>query len=60
MILAVTNTALLSNFAHARRPDLLPLAFPGMVIPSPVLEELREGERLEHLRSPTASIAAYL
>ena len=51
MIIAVTNTTLLSNFAHARRPDLPPLAFPGLVMPTTVREELQEGERLGLLPS---------
>lgn len=46
MILAVTNTTLLSNFAHVRRPDLPSLAFPGLAMPTTVREELDEGEGL--------------
>ncbi|MCP3964059.1 MAG: twitching motility protein PilT [bacterium] len=49
MILAVTNTTLLSNFAHARRPDLPPLAFPGLVMPGAVREEIEDGVRLGFL-----------
>lgn len=46
MILAVANNTLLSNFAHVRKPDLPLLAYPGLVIPTTVLEELETGERL--------------
>lgn len=46
MILAVADTTLLSNFAHTQRPDLPPLAFPGLAMPSTVREELADGERL--------------
>ncbi len=46
MILAVANNTLLSNFAQVRRPDLPLLAFPGLVMPTAVLEELEAGERL--------------
>lgn len=46
MIRAVSNTTLLSNFAHVERPDLPTLAFPDLVMPAAVLDELREGERL--------------
>ena len=49
MILAVTDTTLLSNFAHARRSDLPSLAFPGLVMPTAVREELDNGERLGFL-----------
>ncbi len=46
MIRAVSNTTLLSNFAHVQRPDLPTRAFPDLVMPNAVMEELREGERL--------------
>ena len=46
MILAVTNTTLLSNFAHVSRSDLPSLAFPGLAMPTTVREELDDGERL--------------
>lgn len=46
MTLAVSNTTLLSNFAHLRRPDLPSLAFPELIVPTAVLDELKEGERL--------------
>ena len=44
MILA--DTTVLNNFAQIRRPDLLRRAFPGLVSPSAVREELLLGERL--------------
>ncbi len=44
MILA--DTTVLSNFAHAERPDLLRQAFPDLAVPDPVREELAVGERL--------------
>ena len=46
MILAVSNSTILSNFALAKRPDLLLQAFPGLVMPTAVWEEIGVGERL--------------
>ncbi len=51
MARAVSDTTLLSNFSHAGRPDLPKLAFPGLVIPTAVLEELNEGVRLGYFQS---------
>jgi predicted nucleic acid-binding protein len=42
----LTDTTVLSNFAQARRPDLLQRAFPDLLAPPAVLAELRTGERL--------------
>lgn len=44
MILA--DTTVLNNFAQVERPDLLRQAFPDLVAPGPVREELAVGERL--------------
>lgn len=49
MTLAVANTTVLSNFAHVRRADLPLLAFPSLVVPTEVLDEIRQGERLNLL-----------
>ena len=50
MILLILDTTVLSNFAHARRPDLLALALEGRgAITSKVLEELQQGEMLGYL-----------
>ena len=46
MTLAVANTTLLSNFAHVRRGDLPGLAFPDLAVPTAVLDEIQQGERL--------------
>ncbi len=50
MVPAVSDTTLLSNFSHAGRPDLPMVAFPGLVMPGAVLEELEEGVRLGYLQ----------
>ncbi len=42
----LTDTTVLSNFAHVRRPDLLREIFPDLVAPPAVFAELGSGERL--------------
>ena len=42
---ALSDTTVLSNFAHIERPDLLRALFSPLLVPPSVLEELREGER---------------
>ena len=50
MILLILDTTVISNFAHARRPELLALALEGRGVITPkVLEELRQGEALGYL-----------
>ena len=51
MIPAVSDTTLLSNFSHAGRPDLVNLAFPGLVLPTVVLDEFDEGVRRGYFSS---------
>ncbi len=51
MVSTVTDTTLLSNFSHAGRPDLVNLAFPGLVIPTVVLDEIDAGVRLGYFPS---------
>ncbi len=45
MRVALSDTTVLSNFAHARRPDLLQALFAHLYIPRSVREELAQGER---------------
>jgi predicted nucleic acid-binding protein len=45
MRVALSDTTVLSNFAHARRPDLLRALFASLYVPDSVLEELAQGER---------------
>jgi predicted nucleic acid-binding protein len=42
---ALSDTTVLSNFAHIERPDLLRALFIPLLVPPSVLEELKEGER---------------
>lgn len=42
---ALSDTTVLSNFAHVERPDLLRALFSPLFVPPSVLEELLEGER---------------
>lgn len=42
---ALSDTTVLSNFAHIERPDLLRALFSPLFVPPSVLEELTEGER---------------
>jgi predicted nucleic acid-binding protein len=42
---ALSDTTVLSNFAHIERPDLLQALFSPLLAPPSVLEELRQGER---------------
>jgi hypothetical protein len=42
---ALSDTTVLSNFAHARRPDLLRALFASLYVPVSVSEELAQGER---------------
>jgi len=42
---AVSDTTVLSNFAHIERPDLLRALFSPLLVPPSVLEELMQGER---------------
>jgi len=44
--LILADTTVLNNFAQARRPDLLRLAYPNLAAPRVVREELARGERL--------------
>lgn len=48
---AVADTTFLSNFALVGRPELPALAFPGLVIPTTVLEELARGVQANNLPS---------
>ena len=41
----VSDTTVLSNFAHAQRPDFLQSAFPNLAVPPAVRSELRQGEQ---------------
>ncbi len=41
---ALSDTTVLSNFAHIERPDLLRALFSPLLVPPSVLEELMEGE----------------
>ena len=43
---ALTDTTVLSNFAHVERPDLLRALFSPLFVPSSVLQELARGETL--------------
>lgn len=45
MRVALSDTTVLSNFAHAQRPDLLRALFASLYVPVSVLEELAQGER---------------
>lgn len=45
MRVALSDTTVLSNFAHARRPDLLRALFASLYVPVSVSEELAQGER---------------
>jgi predicted nucleic acid-binding protein len=53
MRVALSDTTVLSNFAHAQRPDLLRALFASLYVPASVSEELARGERggLELLRN---------
>jgi predicted nucleic acid-binding protein len=42
---ALSDTTVLSNFAHVERPDLLRVLFSPLLAPPSVLAELMEGER---------------
>lgn len=42
---ALSDTTVLSNFAHIERPDLLRALFSPLLVPPSVLDELMEGER---------------
>ena len=42
---ALSDTTVLSNFAHIERPDLLQALFSPLLAPPSVLEELMQGER---------------
>lgn len=42
---ALSDTTVLSNFAHIERPDLLRALFSSLLVPPSVLEELMTGER---------------
>jgi predicted nucleic acid-binding protein len=44
MRVALSDTTVLSNFAHARRPDLLRALFASLYVPVSVSEELAQGE----------------
>jgi predicted nucleic acid-binding protein len=41
---ALSDTTVLSNFAHIERPDLLQALFSPLLVPPSVLEELMKGE----------------
>jgi hypothetical protein len=41
---ALSDTTVLSNFAHIERPDLLRALFSTLLVPPSVLEELMKGE----------------
>jgi len=43
---ALSDTTVLSNFAHIERPDLLQSLFSPLLVPSSVLQELARGEKL--------------
>src|SRR6266545_2067496 len=43
---ALSDTTVLSNFAHVERPDLLQALFSPLLVPSSVLQELARGEEL--------------
>lgn len=45
MIAALSDTTVLSNFSHVRRPDLLRRLFQPLYVPDSVWRELAEGER---------------
>jgi predicted nucleic acid-binding protein len=45
MRVALSDTTVLSNFAHVRRPDLLRALFASLYVPVSVSEELAQGER---------------
>jgi len=45
MRVALSDTTVLSNFAHAQRPDLLRALFASLSVPVSVSEELAQGER---------------
>lgn len=47
--LVVADTTVWCNFVHAGQPRLVPAAYPGVVSPQPVLDEIAEGQRLGHL-----------
>lgn len=42
---ALSDTTVLSNFAHIERPDLLRALFSPLLVPPSVLDELIQGER---------------
>jgi uncharacterized protein len=42
---ALSDTTVLSNFAHIERPDLLRALFSPLLVPPSVLEELKKGEK---------------
>lgn len=44
MIAALSDTTVLSNFAHAQRPDLLRMLFRPLYVPDSVWRELVQGE----------------
>jgi predicted nucleic acid-binding protein len=44
MIAALSDTTVLSNFAHAQRPDLLRMLFRPLCVPDSVWMELARGE----------------
>lgn len=44
MIAALSDTTVLSNFAHAQRPDLLRVLFRPLYVPDSVWKELVQGE----------------
>jgi predicted nucleic acid-binding protein len=41
----LTDTTVLSNFAHSQQPHLLRRVFPSLAVPEEVMAELAEGER---------------
>jgi len=43
---ALSDTTVLSNFAHVERPDLLQVLFSPLFVPPSVLQELAKGEEL--------------
>jgi predicted nucleic acid-binding protein len=45
MRVALSDTTVLSNFAHIERPDLVRALFSPLLVPPSVLEELMKGER---------------
>jgi len=45
MRVALSDTTVLSNFAHGQRPDLLRVLFTSLYVPVSVWEELGQGER---------------